>query len=588
MKSVKKLKRYVYFFYYTKKSQIVSRFISKVKRPLLHNFIINKKYQITDKYNYFVVDTLPSYDNVSDLLVNKFTFLNQPFQFDSNVNWSDSSNDDLWNFHLNYFDYLSDFINEYSKSKDFSYIQKGQSLVEEWIKSSINYSRVTWSPYTISLRLINWITFYSKLVNENCLKSIPENVIKSIIQQNDYLKSNLEYDVLGNHLFENVKTIILVEHFLGNKTSTQKYVYKLNKILSKQILKDGCHFEKSMSYHIIVMNGIADVLNTLKEASCDLKVLTGYLKLMHSFYKGIAYNELDYPLFNDSNYTMTERLYNLENKIKKVFDNKNLELNVKTLNKKSNYFIHKTNTLRLTMDLGSLGAEYLLAHAHNDIFNFELLHSDKKFVIDTGVYEYKPTKKREYSRSTCAHNTVQVSSIEQSDIWSSFRIAYRPSNVYNTVFLNNTFSEYFGSYNHKKNYTHSRNFIITKKDTVIINDIITSKYNYDYKSFLHLHPNVLIKDDNNYLALVNSAISVYLYTYTDYTLIETNKLDIVSTKYYPYFGKELDKQTIINKNDKDNCGFIFSLCKIKDILCVANNLLITYENGYKEKLELRK
>ncbi len=586
MMNLRSLRRYLYFFYYTKKTQIINRILSKIKRPLSQKYILKKKYDSNKELNYFTVSLGSSYKDPTEILQNKFSFLNTSTRLDTLDNWCLKNNDDLWNFHLNYFDYLSDLLSQYNLQKDSEYLVKGQELIDEWIKSSTNYNKVTWAPYTISLRLINWISFYSNLIKNNLVKNIPINVIDSIYKQNEYLKMNLEYDVLGNHLFENIKTIILTEHFFKRKSLTQKYIYKMNKLLSIQLYKDGCHIEKSISYHIILLNGVLDILESLKSYQYDLVDLTAYANLMYKFFISIRYAEKNYPLFNDSNFTMTERIIDIDLKASKALSNYSVFKDVKTLNSSSGYLVHKNKDLTLAMDLGDLGPNYLLAHAHNDIFNFEFMYSGEKFVVDTGVYEYNYSDNRIYSKSTSAHNTIKVSNFEQSDVWGSFRIAYRPRKIKHKVKLNDNVTSYSGSYKYKNEYIHDRTFFITKKNTIIISDIMNSKQGFIYKSFLNLSPKILLTDKNTHLELKNEKSSLRLHTFIDYQFVKTNNLKVNETKYFPEFGTEINRKSITHEFWNQRSGFVISFDNIKDINFDDNTIKITYDDGIKERVEL--
>ena len=463
---------------------------------------------------------------------------------------------------------------------------KGQELIDEWIQRSERYNKVTWAPYTISLRLINWISFYSNLIKNNLVKNIPMNVIDSIFKQNEYLKMNLEYDVLGNHLFENIKTIILTEHFFKRRSLTQKYIYKINKILSKQLYNDGCHIEKSISYHIILLNGVLDILENIESYQYDLDDLTAYANLMYKFFLNIRYSDKDYPLFNDSNFTMTERIVDIDFKASKIFSNYSVIKDVRTLSRSSGYVVHKNKDLKLAIDLGDLGPNYLLAHAHNDIFNFELMYSGKKFIIDTGVFEYNHSVKRFYSKSTTAHNTVKVSNFEQSDVWGSFRIAYRPKKVTYEIKENDIITSYNGSYKYKNKYIHNRIYFITKKHTIIISDIVKSKQGYSYKSFLNLDPKILLADKNTHLELENENSSLRLHTFIGSQIVKTSNLEIYETKYFPEFGIEVKRKSITNENCNQRSGFVISFDNIKNIEIEDNFIKIIYDDGNNERVEL--
>jgi hypothetical protein len=79
----------------------------------------------------------------------------------------------------------------------------------------------------------------------------------------------------------------------------------------------------------------------------------------------------------------------------------------------------------LIFDVGKPCPDYLPAHAHADLLTYELCVAGRRIVVDSGVYEYANGPWRAFFRSTRAHNTVEIDGENQSEVWSSFRVARR-------------------------------------------------------------------------------------------------------------------------------------------------------------------
>jgi hypothetical protein len=77
------------------------------------------------------------------------------------------------------------------------------------------------------------------------------------------------------------------------------------------------------------------------------------------------------------------------------------------------------------VDVGPACPDDLPAHAHADLFSFELSLDGHRFIVDSGVGEYQAGPWRESYRSTRAHNTLAVDGEDQIECWSSFRVARR-------------------------------------------------------------------------------------------------------------------------------------------------------------------
>ena len=93
---------------------------------------------------------------VSDV---EFEFLNVSKNIqDSQTDWQPSDMSRLWQYNLHYFDYLR----ESERSLD-----NKKTLINDWINSNPQGSHPGWEPFTVSLRIVNWIFFIlTELKNE--------------------------------------------------------------------------------------------------------------------------------------------------------------------------------------------------------------------------------------------------------------------------------------------------------------------------------------------------------------------------------------------------------------------------------------
>jgi hypothetical protein len=79
-------------------------------------------------------------------------------------------------------------------------------------------------------------------------------------------------------------------------------------------------------------------------------------------------------------------------------------------------FIFKSKNIYLAIRCGSTGQNGKRGHSHNDILSFELNVKGRDFVVDGGSYLYTPFPDiRNVFRSTKAHNTLILDSLEQND-----------------------------------------------------------------------------------------------------------------------------------------------------------------------------
>ena len=79
----------------------------------------------------------------------------------------------------------------------------------------------------------------------------------------------------------------------------------------------------------------------------------------------------------------------------------------------------------LLIDVAPIGPDYLPGHAHADTLSYELSLYGKRVLVNSGTSRYGSGPKRDWERSTAAHNTVEVDGQSSSETWSGFRVARR-------------------------------------------------------------------------------------------------------------------------------------------------------------------
>ena len=118
---------------------------------------------------------------------NSFKFLNKKHQFENEIDWNFGTFGMLWTYNLNYFEFLN-------CSKVNGNI--GSKWILDYISAIENGNVVVgWDPYPLSLRLVFWIRF---LLNHNFSH---ERIVHSLKAQSIALEKQLEFHIMGNHLF---------------------------------------------------------------------------------------------------------------------------------------------------------------------------------------------------------------------------------------------------------------------------------------------------------------------------------------------------------------------------------------------------
>lgn len=326
-----------------------------------------------------------------------FTFLNLKHTF---AGWNYSENGMLWAYNQNYFDWINqENINPEECCK---WIDR---FMEE-----LPDNRIGLDSYPIALRCVNWIKFFCRrpeMANKSRLDSL--------YSQLRYLENRLEYHLLGNHLLEDAYALYIGEVFFGEDRRTEKAERLLIEQLEEQILPDGSHYEQSPMYHCILLDRLLDCINIRKT-----DVLMNYAGRMLGHLESIMWGDKSIPMLNDSANGIAPTPMQIMEYAKR------LGIVWKPiLMKECGYRKMTDATKEAIMDVGNMTASYQPGHSHADTFNYELRIDGKPFVVDTGISTYNKTERREYERSTIAHNTVIVDGKNSSEVWSGFRVGKR-------------------------------------------------------------------------------------------------------------------------------------------------------------------
>lgn len=356
-----------------------------------------------------------------ELLNDRVTFLHSSKTFHWNQKWHFDDKSALWNFNLHYFEFIFSLVDEYKNTGDKKYLEKTIEIIRCWIfQNPMSAGGEGWSPYTIDLRLTNWLGYYAA-VCDDLDDNFRRVFIDSVHEQYEFLSKHLEKDILGNHYFEDLKALVLCALFFRDEPVLRVALSAFKAECKEEILPDGMHFELSPMYHKLIFEGIIRVAVALKTKGLDDSEVTGYLQPMLDAAWSMEEGLERIPLFNDAGNNVAKSLRALVFACKKHF---NIVPEYRSRFEDSGFYIFKTNDWKLIVDAGQPGPSYIPGHAHCDAGSFELFKSGKPVIVNCGTYAYQ-CKERGFFRSTAAHNTVMINDTEQSQCWGAFRMAMR-------------------------------------------------------------------------------------------------------------------------------------------------------------------
>ena len=387
--------------------------------------------------------------------------------------WDDDSHGMLWAYNLNYMDWIG---------------QPGVTPDEcaLWIDrfiSDLPENNVGLAPYPTALRCINWIKFFC----DNQSYATPGR-INNLNSQLRLLSRKTERDIGGNHLLEDAFALAIGASFFGDGRMARKAARILNRELKRQILPDGAHYEQSPMYHCILLDRLLDCINYTSCHSQDSlfpagfnSILTRYAASMTGHLKSIVWPDGTIPLLNDSAYGIAPQYFGLLDYA--------CRLGVQQAPipmKECGYRRLTDGRIDAIVDIGNITAGNQPGHSHADTFSYELRIDGKPFIIDTGISTYNKDDRRQYERSTQAHNTVTVGGKDSSKVWGGFRVARRARVKIGQD--SDTLVE--ASHNgYGRNAIHSRSFRLESGSFTIQDTCHTTK---DTVSRIHFAPDVNI------------------------------------------------------------------------------------------------
>lgn len=358
--------------------------------------------------------------NADDILDNKVTFLHSARKINWNSKWELNEETPLWNFNLHYFEFLFPLLKAYEDTNQQKYLNKTIFCILAWIKQNPKGKGIGWAPYTLALRLTNWISYYS-YVQKKIDKEFQTLILNSLYEQYKYLAEHVEKDLLGNHYFEDLKALVLGAIFFDDENMLERVLETFKKECREQILPDGMHFELSPMYHKIIFEGILRVTVALRGINRKDIEIEKYLQPMLDVAWSLEEGLERIPLFNDCGNNVAKGLDALVSVSEKYFS---IIPHFKSQLKDSGFYIFKEGKWKLIVDAGQPGPKYIPGHAHCDAMSFELFRDGKPMIANCGTYAYQ-CEERNFFRSTAAHNTVKINGKEQSQCWGVFRLARR-------------------------------------------------------------------------------------------------------------------------------------------------------------------
>ena len=436
--------------------------------------------------------------DVAALLYGRVTLLHETHEL--NGFWAESSASHLWNYNLHYLEFLIPLAAEYHATGDERYRKKYVEILESWMEAASD-SKDAYAPYTISMRIPNILIGME--LQGGFEESLEQKIYVSLYDQYRYLLQHTELALLANHYFENIKTIVIASVLFREPDVYRRYFDLLLKQIDEQILPDGVHYERSLMYHKIILEDILRVYTVMQSAGrrMDAEKLLPAIKSMAEAVGSIERGFGRTPLFNDAGDNISKTTYALLKACGTLCADLDTEKNVFP---DAGYYRLDHGNAAVLFDSGEIGPKYMAGHAHNDCLSFELYFHGDCILSNSGTGQYQGDK-RQFFRSTKAHNTVMIDDREQSELWGEHRAARRISHV-KAMAEEESITGQFQSYRGDR----FRRKILWQKDGLVITDDVKCRDSDRHiaRQFFHLAPGYKLKRDGKKINVVSGDKSI--------------------------------------------------------------------------------
>lgn len=322
------------------------------------------------------------------------------------IDWFFEDEGLLWQFNLQYFEWLYDETLSVGARLDTILDFCGNTQPGR-----------TMHAYPASLRLMAWIWFALRHGAENLV------VLRRLHQDADWLRRFPEYQLDGNHLFENGIALLAAGSFLKDSAIQEKGSRILTSAIARQLCSDGGHCEGSPMYHSLLLWRLLQCIQTVRICSPGFEgigAMVNAASKMLGWLRAVTFSDGRWPAVNDS----AEGIAPEPRTLFSAAAGLGIDVAESRLGD-SGYRMIRQQSFELFIDVGGIMPDWQPGHAHADTGSFCLQVHGKPVFVDTGCSTYADAGIRGHQRGTAAHNTWIPGTRNSSDMWSRFRVGKR-------------------------------------------------------------------------------------------------------------------------------------------------------------------
>jgi uncharacterized heparinase superfamily protein len=389
-----------------------------------------------------------------------------------------------WQAYLHGFSWLSDLrALENEKARLLA-----QEHVVTWLNTYSKWSPIAWQADILGQRLTNWIIHFG-FFSRDAPQEFHDLFFLEAIKQVRHLNRIVIKTITGSERIKGLKGLIYSGISLPNCENYQKNGLRLlNTELQHQIYPDGGHYSRNPRTHMKVLSDLVAIRDTLITAHIETpNWLTTTIARMVPILRTFRHVDGGLAFFNGSNDSNP-----------KIIDRVLLKSNIKT---KAILSAPHTGFQRLQagkttvlIDTGSPPNFIENKWAHAGTLAFEMSSGNDRIISNCGMHENVTAGWRQALRSTAAHSTIIVDSINSSEIDATGGFAREPGQVTSSrreIDGSTIIEASYDGYSKLFNLIHRRLIMLAPDGAEIQGeDNLIGPGGQSYSLRFHLHPNV--------------------------------------------------------------------------------------------------
>jgi uncharacterized heparinase superfamily protein len=476
----------------------------------------------------------------------------------------------------------------YWLTRNEQYAEKFRDLVKDWIEHNPIGRGIHWhTAMEVAIRACNWMAGYYFFCESKSISSeFWLAFLRTLYVHGVFIRHHLEYARRnGNHLLSGLVGLVflgtLFRDTRAGRAWLQRGLRALSEEIQTQVYPDGVSYEKSISYHRLVLELFSTAAILCQRNGIRFeKSFLQRLERMFEFVLQYTRPDGSAPLVGDADdgrlfrFSMNDDPNDHRHLLAVgaiLFERDDFKLaaghfsqdalwlfggegfekyqllreEAATAGSRSfpdgGFYTMRGDTAHLFVDAGDLGMRGRGGHGHNDTLSFEFWTNGEPLIVDSGTYAYTfDIEARQEFRSTRAHNTVMVDGREQAAFAGLWRVKEDRTEPRVLQWrVGEDVDQLTAEHHAYRPIVHRREFRFDKREPrLTIRDEILGEGAHTVESFLHFAPGLRLERETPQRVRVTSGRGSYSVE------ISTGTVEVIDTWFSPRYGVRQQNRTI--------------------------------------------